>query len=114
MEEAYTLANAVYKSNLVKNGILVEARSCLDENQQVFKGIYMHYLAYYVENEVDKTKKDQFRSFILDNAAHVWENALHSDGLINAYWDNSGNLYSSAAQVSGLALFNAAARVQTI
>jgi predicted alpha-1,6-mannanase (GH76 family) len=123
MQKAYELADGVYNSKISNkdqlvsdNGILLEAKqSSLNSDQQMFKGIYMHYLAYYVEYEVDENKKSKFRNFILDNAKYVKENAQNADGLIDAYWDkgiSSLSLFSSEAQVSALGLFNAAARVE--
>jgi predicted alpha-1,6-mannanase (GH76 family) len=109
--------------NIVNSIILGNAQSIsqeampssfLNSDQQIFKGIYMRYLAYYVEKREDVEKQKIAAKYIIFNANQVWQNGINSDGYASADWQKGDSTYSAETQISAISLFNAAAKASDI
>ena len=106
LTKAETLANAS-TSQLVTNGILTEpcetSNSC-NNDQQIFKGIYISNLASLYSRDNNST----YANFIAANAVSLWANDRNSSNHFGLKWYGPYDTDSAAHQMAGQSLLDSA------
>ena len=90
IEIAQKIADATIEHLTYPDGILKEPcePSC-DNDQKLFKGIFMRHLAYLLPYVTDPVHIHNYTSFIARNAVSVWTTEqCELDGLFSPIWDN--------------------------
>ncbi|CAF1289707.1 unnamed protein product [Rotaria magnacalcarata] len=63
-----------------------------DNNQQLFKGIFVRHLAYLISYLTDAAHIQRYKSFLEDNAESVWTSRqCERDGLYSLIWSNQSS-----------------------
>ena len=89
---------------------LAEPPSC-DKDQQMFKGIYVHYAGYLYSFYSNGVLDDKLRTFILKNADSIWKNARLVDQF-GVRWTGPYESATLPTQISALLALNQACRFQ--
>jgi hypothetical protein len=88
---AQNIADATIQHLTYSNGILKETcePTTCDNDQQLFKGIFIRHLNYLLPYLTDRSHIDKYRSFLMQNAASVWTTRqCEHDGLFSLIWNN--------------------------
>ncbi|KAG8983968.1 hydrolase 76 protein [Tulasnella sp. JGI-2019a] len=110
-------------SYMTQGGILKE--SCddaaaggaqCDHDQQIFKGVFMKHLQYYLDMANDSTRTAKYAGFIAAQASAVLHYGKNANNDIGSVWyapDAGGSVWQPEASASGLAAIVAAAKYGT-
>lgn len=131
LQAAENLIDSVLVSPLVNSSVLVE--SCdpsltCDEDQWMFKGVFMKHLGYFLADIVESPLMDlcskhrlvrKYDEFIQANAQAVWDVARAPDGKIGNWWtappgDQSQLQFSVETTGSGVAALWGAVHVDQL
>ncbi|CAF4871566.1 unnamed protein product [Rotaria sp. Silwood1] len=100
---AQKIADATIQRLIYSDGILKEPcePNCNDD-QQLFKGIFVRHLAYLIPYLTDAAHIQRYRSFLQQNAESVWTSKrCELDGLYSLIWSNqSANSCDSSRNTS--------------
>ncbi|KAI0028458.1 Six-hairpin glycosidase [Vararia minispora EC-137] len=109
-------------AHLTVNNILKE--SCddasspnCDHNQQIFKGIWMKHVQYYLDNANDASRTAKYAPFLGSQSSaafHFGKDAANDVGSVWYAPDQGGSIFSPEATTSGLACFVSAAKVRHV
>ncbi len=93
LDSAQKIADATIQQLIYSDGILKEpCEPNCNNDQQMFKGIFVRHLAYLIPYLTDATHIQQYRSFLQHNAESVWTSKLcERDGLYGLVWTNQSN-----------------------
>ncbi|CAF0961146.1 unnamed protein product [Adineta steineri] len=106
---AQNIADATIERLIYSNGILkeeCEPNNC-DNDQKLFKGIFIRHLGYLIPFIKDSSYKNKFISFIQNNTISILtKNRCEIDGLFGLLWNNNSS--SSCQSVRNTATTSAA------
>ena len=107
LQQAERIADAVAAHLCYPNGVLCEPREredACDGDQEIFKGIFVRYLA-----QLNRAlAKPELARFIRRNADSLWQNARSEEDEFGLRWTGPYDHSSVQRQVAGLDLLNAA------
>lgn len=120
LDIAQKIADATIQRLIYPDGILKEpCEPNCDNDQTLFKGIFVRHLAYLVGYLTDTAHQQRYRLFIQQNADTVWTSRLcERDGLYGVVWSNlSSSSCNSSRNTSSTSavwdLFIASAKTET-
>jgi len=104
--------------HLTKNNILAEScddpgKSTCNADQQIFKGIFMKHLQYYLDNANDAARTAKYAPFIGAQESAVVHYGTGGSGLVGNTWyapSTGGSLFTPQSSASGMATHIVAAK----
>ncbi|KAF8556147.1 glycoside hydrolase family 76 protein [Imleria badia] len=121
LTQAQVSLNATMHSSLTYNNTLKEScddansgGTVCDKDQQIFKGIWMKHVQYFLDFANDTLIAAKYRGFLALQNSAVIRNALNTTNDVGSVWyalDNGGSEWGPQASVSGLEAAIAASKV---
>ena len=100
LDVAQKIADATIQRLTYSDGVLKEpCEPKCDNDQKLFKGIFVRHLAYLIPYLTDTTHVQRYRAFLQQNAESVWSwKRCEADGLFGVIWSNQSSTSCDASR----------------